>query len=664
MIGPRATGDARRTGESRKAGPAMMPNVSPPPIGHAAGPPLRTSIATVSISGTLEAKLQAIAAAGYDGAEIFENDLLSTALSAREIAALMGELGLACTMFQPFRDLEGLPGPQRQRAFDRLERKFDTMGELGTDLLLVCSSCAPQAEGDRGRILADLAEAGERAAARGLRIGYEALAWGRHVNDHREAWALVRDVDHPALGLVLDSFHSLARGIPSTSIGDIRADKLFIVQVADAPVLAMDYLGWSRHFRCMPGQGEFPLDDWADAIRRIGYAGYWSLEIFNDRFRAGSASGVALDGYRSLRLLEGGIARPAAPAAPLPPRVATSGVEFIEFAASPAEAEALGAMLRPLGFRPVARHRSKDVTCWSQGEANIVVNCEPEGLAHSFDVVHGASVCAIGLAVPDPAAALARADALRIARFDQAVAPDEWPIPSVRGIGGSLLYFVEAASRAAMWAHEFPHPLEPAPEAPLLTRCDHVAQTMQYEEFLSGLLFYVGLLDVAKTPQVDIADPMGLVQSQAVENPDRSLRITLNGSLAAQSLTSRFIQNYFGAGVQHIAFACDDVFAAADAAIAAGLPRLGIPRNYYDDLEARWGLDPALVEAMAARDILYDRTTDPDGREAEYFQFYSRAFARRVFFEVVERRGYEGYGAANAPIRLAAQARHKPEFLD
>ncbi|HEY6868712.1 MAG TPA: TIM barrel protein, partial [Novosphingobium sp.] len=410
----------------------MMPSTNPTNPNPASPSPaqgrlLQTSIATVSISGALETKLHAIAAAGYQGAEVFENDLLSTNLSAREIGTLMRGLGLACTMVQPFRDLEGLPAPQRQRAFDRLERKFDTMGELGTDLLLVCSSCSPQAEGDRGRILADLAEAGERAAARGLRIGYEALAWGRHVNDHREAWALVRDVDHPALGLVLDSFHSLARRIPSTSIGDIRADKLFIVQVADAPMLEMDYLGWSRHFRCMPGQGDFPLDDWADAIRRIGYRGYWSLEIFNDRFRAGSASGVALDGFRSLRLIEGGITRPAVPAAALPPRVATAGIEFIEFAASHEEADALGAMLRPLGFRPVARHRSKDVTQWAQGDINLVLNCEPEGLAHSFDVVHGASVCAIGLAVPDPVQALARADALRIPRFDQAVAPDEWP---------------------------------------------------------------------------------------------------------------------------------------------------------------------------------------------------------------------------------------------
>jgi len=621
---------------------------------------VKTSIATVSISGTLDAKLAAIAAAGFAGAEIFENDLLSSHLSAREVRAMMAELGLACTMFQPFRDLEGLSGLARQRAFDRLERKFDVMGELGTDLLLLCSSCAPQADGARARILDDLAEAAARAGARDLRIGYEALAWGRHVHDHREAWGLVRDIDHPALGLVLDAFHSLARRIPSSSIGDIRPEKLFIVQVADAPVIDMDYLSWSRHFRCMPGQGDFPLDDWAEAIRRIGYDGYWSLEIFNDRFRAGSASGVALDGYRSLRLLESGIAtKPKTIPSTLPPKIAPRRVEFIEFAASHDEAEALGAMLRPLGFRPIARHRAKDVIRWAQGPINIVINCEPEGLAQSFDVVHGASVCAIGLGLDDVGSVLARAAALRIPCFNQAIAADEWPIPSVRAVGGSLIYLVDTATSAEMWAHEFPHALEePAPA--ILSGVDHIAQTMQYEELLSWLLYYVALFDLAKTPQVEIADPMGLVQSQAVETPDKAVRFTLNGSLASQSLSSRFIQNYFGAGVQHIAFACGDVFGAADAAIAAGLPRLEIPRNYYEDLEARWGLDPDLVERMAARDILYDRAADENGNEAEYFQFYSRAFAKRVFFELVERRGYQGYGAANAPIRLAAQARHKP----
>lgn len=620
---------------------------------------MKTSIATVSISGALSDKLRAIASAGYDGAEIFENDLLSAPQSAREIGTLMADLGLACTMFQPFRDLEGMPDGLRERAFERMKRKFEVMDQLGTDLVLLCSNCSAQALDDRQRMLDDLGELGELAAAHGMRVGYEALAWGRHVADHRDAWAMVRDVDHPAIGLVLDAFHSLARRIPSASIGDIRPEKLFIVQVADAPYMEMDYLNWSRHFRCMPGQGDFPLTEYASAIRRIGYDGYWSLEIFNDRFRAGSSSQIARDGHRSLRLLDDQSARALGLPPPMPPRAATSGVEFIEFAASYEEAEEFGRFFDALGFVPTARHRSKNVVRWQQGSINLVVNSEPEGLAHSFDIVHGGSVCAIGLAVPDQQGALARAEALDIPRFTQAVGPDEWEIPSLRAVGGSLLYLVDAASRERMWAEEFPVAIPGASVGDGLTRIDHVAQSMHYEEFLSWLLYYHALLDVTKTPQLEITDPMGLVYSQAVENPDRSLRFTLNGSLAAQSLTSRFIQSYFGAGVQHVAFGTDDAFAAAERALAAGLPLLEIGPNYYEDIEARFGLDPALVERMARLHLLYDR----DG-EAEYFQFYSRAVAKRVFFEVVERRGYDGYGAVNAAIRLNAQARHRdPEGL-
>jgi 4-hydroxyphenylpyruvate dioxygenase len=114
-----------------------------------------------------------------------------------------------------------------------------------------------------------------------------------------------------------------------------------------------------------------------------------------------------------------------------------------------------------------------------------------------------------------------------------------------------------------------------------------------------------------------------------------------------------------GAGVQHIAFAAGDVFAAAEAARNNGLEVLPISRNYYDDIEARFGLDATLVDRMAALNILYDREGD-----AEYFQFYSRAFAKRVFFEVVERRQYQAYGATNAAIRLASQARFREDSVD
>ena len=142
------------------------------------------------------------------------------------------------------------------------------------------------------------------------------------------------------------------------------------------------------------------------------------------------------------------------------------------------------------------------------------------------------------------------------------------------------------------------------------------------------------------------------MQSQAVESPDRALRITLNGSMGAQTLSARFLQHYMGAGVQHLAFATADIFAAAEAARANGLPMLEIPHNYYDDLEAKFGLAPELVERLAKFNILYDR----DGT-AEYFQFYSRAFAKRLFFEIVERRGYEAYGAGQ---RLDPARRSSP----
>ncbi len=340
----------------------------------------------------------------------------------------------------------------------------------------------------------------------------------------------------------------------------------------------------------------------------------------------------------------------------LPPRAAIRGVEFIEFAASEEEAQGLGTMLSALGFRPTARHRRKSVTRWQQGDINIVVNSEPEGLAHAFDAVHGPSVCALGLRIADVPNALKRAESLAIPRFEQTVRPDERQIPSVTGVGGSLIYFIEDGTQQDVWHDEFTQPADPPSDGRALglITTDHIAQTMHYEEFLSWLLYYLALFDVAKTPQLEIADQLGLVQSQAVESTDRSLRITLNGSMAAQTLSARFLQHYLGAGVQHLAFRTGDILAAADAARANGLPVLEIPHNYYDDLEARFGLTPAQIEALATRNILYDR--DANG---EYLQFYSRAFSRRVFFEIVERRGYEAYGAANAPIRLAAQARFK-----
>ena len=618
---------------------------------------MKTSIATVSISGDLREKLEAIAAAGFDGVEIFENDFLAFDRSPAEVRRMVADLGLETTLFQPFRDFEGLPEPQRSQAFDRAERKFDLMEELGAPLILVCSSVAPAALGGIDRAAADFRELGERAGRRGLKVGFEALAWGRHVNDHRDAWEVVRRADHASVGLILDSFHSLSRKIDPDTIRAIPGDKIFIVQLADAPALDMDLLYWSRHFRNMPGEGDLPVVEFARAVAATGYDGPLSLEIFNDQFRAGSPRTIALDGHRSLiylmdqvREAEPEVARNV-PA--LPPRVSVRGVSFVEFTADETEAETLRVLLGQLGFARTGRHRTKSVERFSQGEINIVVNTEREGLAHAAYVTHGTSAYAMGLLVEDAAATLDRAKALGAQPFAQRVGPGELSIPAVRGVGGGVIYFLDDHSDLArVWDIEFAAEPAPGTDAGLIG-FDHVAQTMNYEEMLTWILFYRSIFLVDKGPMVDVVDPSGLVRSQVIANRDGSLRLTLNGAESRRTLAGHFIAETFGSSVQHIAFASRDIFVTAEALRANGLIPLQISPNYYDDLAARLGLDAEMIERLAEHNILYDR--DAGG---EFFQLYTRNLGEGFFFEVVERRGaYAGYGAVNAPFRIAAQKR-------
>lgn len=607
---------------------------------------MKFSIATVSLGGTLAEKLAAIAAAGFDGVEIFEADVLAYDGTPAEIGAMVRDQGLEIIAFQPFRDFEGMPEPQRGRGFERARRKFALMNELGAKDVLVCSNVSPLSLGGIDRAAADLNGLGDVAAAFDVRVGYEALAFGRHVWDYRDAWEIVRRADHPRVGLILDSWHVLSRKLPVGPISSIPADRITFVQVADAPAMEMDLLQWSRHFRNFPGQGDMDVDGFMRALLSTGYDGWVSHEIFNDRFRMASPRRIAEDGERSLiwlrdRLKPGG----------LPPRVTPEAVEWIEFAVSEEDAPALEAVFTGLGFRLTGRHRSKQVTRWSQGAINLVINTEPDGLAHSHQIVHGPSVVAIGLRVDDAAQALARAEGLRMQVYRGQVGEGELDVPAVRGIGGSLIYFTDSKTDLArVWEIEF-EPVESIPPGPL-SRIDHISQSMSPDEMLSWRLFYLSLFDLDRTPQVDVIDPAGVVESMALHTPDRTLRICMNASASERTQASRFLDEFFGAGTQHIAFLTDDIFAAADAMQASGMATLPIPDNYYDDLEARLGLEPEFVDRLRESGILYDE--DETGR---FFQIYTRAFQERFFFEIVEREGYTGYGAPNAPIHLAAQAR-------
>lgn len=620
---------------------------------------MKSCIATVSIAGDFREKLAAIARAGFTGIEIFEQDFIAFDGRPEDVARMVKDHGLEIMLFQPFRDFEGMPDPMRQRAFDRAERKFDLMNQLGVDLMLVCSNVSPHSLGGIDRAADDFAALGEYAAAKDIRVGYEALAWGRHISDHRDAWEVVRRADHAHIGIILDSFHTLGRGLDPQSIRAIPRDKIFFVQLADAPLIEMDLLYWSRHFRNMPGEGDLPVQAFMQAVAATGYDGPLSLEIFNDQFRGGSPWTIAQDGYRSLVCLMDDVRRAepdiALYAPSMPPRIVSSGIEFIEFTTDTDAAETLEQLLAVLGFAKAGQHVSKQVQLWRQGDINILINTEENGFAHSAYLMHGTSVCDIGIRVEDATATATRAGVLGAELFSQPSIPGELDIPAIKGVGGGVIHFIDDKSDLArLWEIDFVQDNQPANSGVGLVTIDHIAQTMKYEEMLTWALFYTSIFDTRKVPMVDVVDPAGLVRSRAIQNTDGSLRITLNGAESQDTLAGRFISETFGSSVQHIAFASDDIFATAAALRQNGFEALTISLNYYDDLGARFGLDDALLDKLKAAQILYD--CDEAG---EYFHVYGQMLGAGMFFEIVQRtKAYDGYGAANAPFRISAQKRN------
>jgi len=634
---------------------------------------MRRSIATVSMSGTLREKLEAIAAARFDGFELFENDLLYFNGSPAEVGALAADLGLACELYQPFRDFEGMPDAVLQKNLDRAERKFDVMQALGAQLMLVCSNTSPNLIADEQRMAAQLYALAERAARRNLRIGFEALAWGRAVKLYSQAWSIVKRADHPHLGLILDSFHTLSLRDDPSGIAKIPGDKIFFLQLADAPLLAMDVLQWARHYRCFPGQGQFDLENFLEQVLVTGYSGPLSLEIFNDLFREAPSRRTAVDAMRSLLYLEGQVRNRLERAAPQgsqdtgarvldrielfdPPAVPKlAGMSFLEFAVDEDSGRALGALIERLGFRYAGKHRSKHVTLLRQGDINLILNAEPNSPARAYFDERGPSICATGLRTDDPVRALNRATALQCARVDTALGPRELRIPAIRAPDGGAIYFVS---------------VELGPNGPFdidfeldagdtrrhlgagLQSIDHIAFGLPEDELDTWVLFCRAVLGMKPGDSLELSDPYGLIRSCGVASADRSVRFVLNVSLSQRTRTARTVSAIGGGSVHHIALGCSDILATVARLRANGVKFVPISPNYYDDLLARLDIDADLVERLQSLGILYDRS--PAG---EYFHVYTASFADRFFFEIVQRVGsYDAYGALNAPARMASQA--------
>lgn len=632
---------------------------------------MRRSVATVSLSGTLQEKLEAIAASRFDGVEIFENDLMFYQGSAKDARRHAADIGLAIDAFQPFRDFEGVSETALARNLERAERKFDLMQELGAPLMLVCANIDPATADDEELAAAQLFALAERAARRSLKIGFSALPWAARTNTVRRAWRLIEKANHPHLGLVLNSYHLLAPGDGMPDLSAIPGHRIFHCQVADAMRAGGDANQLARQARLLPGQGDLDVPGFLTSVLATGYTGTISLEILNDTMRAAPPRQTALDGMRSLLFLEEQVRRTAEleaarvlvtggqpkrrrvelfdpPAAPL-----ILGITFLEFTVDSAADKALSRLLEAMGFRKMGRHRTKKVTLYGQGGIRIVLNREPDSFAHSYMLVHGPSVCAMAVQVDDAPAAISRALAYGCQQFESRVGAQEKSIPAVRMPNGGLIYFTDAeATNTAAFESDFIIDHEAAiPDGPL-TRIDHIAEALPEGQLDSWVLFYRAILGLQPEEIFVLPDPYGLVRSKAVSNRERTIRFPLNISDSRNTATARSVTNYAGAGVHHIAFETGDIFAAVKALGSAGVPLLSIPSNYYDDITDKFGLPFDLVEKMRNHNVLYDRSGD-----GELFHVFTLPFDDRFFFEAIQRKGgYDAYGAANAPVRMAAQA--------
>lgn len=620
---------------------------------------MKRSIASVCLSGDLRQKIEAAGSANFDGMEIFENDLMLFNESPKVIKNIFDDNNLEIIALQPFRDFESMPSTKREKTFDRVERKFDLMEELGTDTLLICSNVSNHCIDDFNRTVDDFSEIADRAAKRGFKVGYEALAWGRYIRDYEEAWKIVKHVDCDNLGIILDSFHIFARSGDLSTIKDIPGNKITIIQIADAPNLDMDALQWSRHYRCFPGQGDFPLVEFMQAIINTGYDGYISHEIFNDEFRSAPPKPTAIDGMRSLLWLEEQLlisepdtmANNSAVSLKQPPVASIKKVEFIEFAAEGGEKNKLVELLISFGFVKTHQHRSKEVSLFRLGDVNIVINEEPDSYAQHYYLLHGISVCAVAYLCENALGMSERSSYYNFAEFDVDMERGELNIPAIKGIGEELIYFVQKDKHKNFYDVDF---ISCEQESSVYgenfnLNVDHVSSCVSETEFLSTSLLYKALFDLEITQPLDLIDPYGIVVSRTATSKDKGIRLPFNMSRSFRASSGRFRDAHNGSGVQHIALKCDNIIEYVKNISPEYI--LSIPENYYDDLEARFDFDSGFVENLRRYNLMYDRSETGD-----FLHLYTTSI-NGLFFEIVQRNKYANYGEVNAQVRMAAQAR-------
>jgi 4-hydroxyphenylpyruvate dioxygenase len=320
----------------------------------------------------------------------------------------------------------------------------------------------------------------------------------------------------------------------------------------------------------------------------------------------------------------------------------TDGFEFVEYTApDPAQ---LRALFERLGFPVVARHRRKNVTLHRQGDVNFIINAEPGGFGQQFAAQHGPSACAMAFRVKDAAAAYARAMELGAEPGPDTAGPMELNIPSIRGIGGSLIYLVDRYGGSTIYDVDFVG-VEPPPgvRAAGLTLIDHLTHNVQRGNMDVWSGFYERLFNFREIRYFDIEGKKTGLFSRALTSPCGKIRIPINESQDDKSQIEEYLREYKGEGIQHIALATDDIYATVDALRANGVDFQDTPDTYYEGVNARVAGHRESIEELQKRRILIDGSE----KDGILLQIFTQNVIGPIFFEIIQRKGNEGFGEGN-----------------
>jgi sugar phosphate isomerase/epimerase len=263
-------------------------------------PTHRFGCATGVFGGPLPGKLQAMQKAGFAATELLSGDLFESMRGPDWTVERLRESGLAISIFQLLRDFEGSHPDLLDHKLEVSRQIFGHARLVGSDTVVLGCNTDPAAGGDRKRIVSDLARLAEVAAEEGIRIAYESLSWGTWASDYRVGWSIVQEVNAHNLGVMLDSSHIGALDLPFDAIADIDPDKIYLAEIADLPRMRMDIAEMSRYYRLFPGEGLLDLEAYIRRLEEIGYAGYYSLEVFNAHNRQLPPAEVAEKGFDAL----------------------------------------------------------------------------------------------------------------------------------------------------------------------------------------------------------------------------------------------------------------------------------------------------------------------------------------------------------------------------